>query len=149
MSNGIMEKNLPVAESIGEGDKVRIVTSAGNSKNIDASQIGGVFTVHVVDTDPSLNRNALLGASGGGSNQVWLDKTYGEIRNAIQNGCFVQVISDNSGDSGYSFMLSITYVSNIYIAGDSDYIYVVTVSSNSRDTEFETESVDGYPTVQM
>lgn len=42
MSSGIMEKNLPVADSLGSGDKVRIVTSAGNSKQIDASQIGGV-----------------------------------------------------------------------------------------------------------
>ena len=42
MSSGIMERNLPVAESLGEGDKVRIVTSAGNSKQVDASQIGGV-----------------------------------------------------------------------------------------------------------
>lgn len=41
MSNGIMEKNLPVADSLGSGDKVRIVTSGGNSKQIDASQIGG------------------------------------------------------------------------------------------------------------
>ena len=37
----IMEKNLPVAESLESGDKVRIVTSAGNSKQIDASAIGG------------------------------------------------------------------------------------------------------------
>lgn len=37
---GIMEKNLPVAESLGEGDKVRIVTSEGNSKQIDASKVG-------------------------------------------------------------------------------------------------------------
>lgn len=37
----IMEKNLPIAESLGEGDKVRIVTSEGNSKQIDAGQIGG------------------------------------------------------------------------------------------------------------
>lgn len=41
MSSGIMERNLPVAESLGSGDKVRIVTSAGNSKQIDASEIGG------------------------------------------------------------------------------------------------------------
>ena len=45
MSQGIMERNLPIAESIGEGDKVRIVTAAGNSKNVDASQIGGGWSV--------------------------------------------------------------------------------------------------------
>lgn len=37
----VKEMNLPVAESLGEGDKVRIVTEEGNSKQIDASQIGG------------------------------------------------------------------------------------------------------------
>ena len=41
MSSGIMEKNLPVATELGEGDMVRIVTGGGNSKQIDASAIGG------------------------------------------------------------------------------------------------------------
>ena len=38
---GIKEKNLPIAEAINDGDKVRIVTADGESKNIDASLIGG------------------------------------------------------------------------------------------------------------
>ena len=76
MSNGIMERNLPVAESIGEGDKVRIVTAAGNSKNIDASEIGGggssqPLMVHLTTED------ALL---------FTFDKTFGEIYDAIQAG---------------------------------------------------------------
>ena len=60
MSQGIMERNLPVAESIGEGDKVRIVTSAGNSKNIDASQIvgGDDFTVNVTSSTQTADKTA-------------------------------------------------------------------------------------------
>lgn len=37
----IKENSLPIAESLNEGDKVRIVTNEGNSKQIDASEIGG------------------------------------------------------------------------------------------------------------
>lgn len=37
----IRENQLPIAESLAEGDKIRIVTSDGNSKSIDASAIGG------------------------------------------------------------------------------------------------------------
>jgi len=61
----IMERNLPVAESIGEGDKVRIVTAAGNSKNVDKSAFDNnvyLFNVKVtqsgsdwvVETDETL-----------------------------------------------------------------------------------------------
>ena len=72
MSQGIMERNLPVAESIGEGDKVRIVTAAGNSKNVDASQICGALKVGVTFT-----YNEQFQPQTG-----TLDKTYNEIVNA-------------------------------------------------------------------
>ena len=42
---GIKEMNLPVATGINEGDMLRMVTSNGESKNIDASAIGGVVRV--------------------------------------------------------------------------------------------------------
>lgn len=72
MSQGIQERNLPVADSIGEGDKVRIVTSAGNSKQIDASALGGALKVIVThEFDASTQTH-----SG------HLDKTYREIENA-------------------------------------------------------------------
>lgn len=38
---GIKENQLPVAESLGEGDMVRIVDSEGHSKQIDKDEIGG------------------------------------------------------------------------------------------------------------
>ena len=50
----IMEKNLPVAESLESGDKVRIVTSAGNSKSIDKSTFDNnvhLFNVKVTQSD--------------------------------------------------------------------------------------------------
>ena len=38
---GILEKNLPVAESVGDNDMVRIVTEDGESKLANKSDIGG------------------------------------------------------------------------------------------------------------
>ena len=38
---GIKEKDLPIAENVANGDKLRMVTANGESKNIDASKIGG------------------------------------------------------------------------------------------------------------
>lgn len=85
MSNGIMERNLPVAESLGSGDKVRIVTAAGNSKQIDASALGGALKVIVTDEfDVSTQTR-----SGN------LDKTYREIENA-QALMFVEIDEEGS-----------------------------------------------------
>lgn len=72
MSQGIMEKNLPVAESIQSGDKIRIVTSAGNSKQVDAGSVGGALKVTA--TFEYNSQDQLIGGS--------LDKTYREIENA-------------------------------------------------------------------
>lgn len=41
----IKEKDLQTIESLSEGDKVRVVTSEGNSRNIDAS----VYNINIVD----------------------------------------------------------------------------------------------------
>ena len=87
MSQGIQERNLPVAESIGEGDKVRIVTSAGNSKNIDASQIGGggnlVLTETIEELDANFTRHTL-------------SATYNEMMNVIRNGGSVRAVVEST-----------------------------------------------------
>ena len=70
----IMEKNLPIAESLGEGDKVRIVTSEGNSKQIDASEIGGGSALLVIDT------------YDGSTGDEVLDKTWQELHDAYVSG---------------------------------------------------------------
>jgi len=104
MSQGIQERNLPVAESLGEGDKVRIVTSAGNSKNIDASQIGGgVMFANFVDTDPS-QRASLR--SGDGTTTMWIDKTYSEIKNAMDNNAIVVCKMATPNSINFAYVLS-------------------------------------------
>ena len=78
---GIKEKNLPMAESLSVGDKVRIVTAAGNSKNIDASEIGGggggVLLINIVYGDDP--------------DDITLDKTWKEIHDAFiaGNACLI------------------------------------------------------------
>lgn len=111
MSQGIQERNLPVAESIGEGDKVRIVTAAGNSKNIDASLIGGgigTLAVNIIDHDPASKASLLKSSSSvtpvdPTTQKVWLDKTYNEIYSAIQNNIFVPAFlyEEVNGNLGY------------------------------------------------
>lgn len=70
----IMEKNLPIAESLGEGDMVRIVTG-GNSKQIDANKVGGPLIVtYTESSDPE-------------DSDGWeCDHTMDEIADAIRSG---------------------------------------------------------------
>ena len=88
----IMEKNLPIAESIGEGDKVRIVTAQGSSKNIDASQIGGggvsLFVVNRLFSEQLDN--------------YILDKTWNEIVNAINDNKIPILLSPETDEYGFS-----------------------------------------------
>lgn len=81
--SGIMEKDLPVAESLGSGDKVRIVTSGGNSKQIDAGEIGG---------------------GGGGSGTLVcvydeetsnIDKSYNDLQTALGNGIIPIIVYEH------------------------------------------------------
>ncbi len=68
----IMERNLPVAESLGEGDKVRIVTGGGNSKSIDADAFGcGFVLVRMTYVD---------------DNTFTSDKTHSEISALLESG---------------------------------------------------------------
>ena len=94
MSQGIMERNLPVADSIGEGDKVRIVTSAGNSKNIYASLIGsGILKVNIIE----------------GSDDLSLDKSYNEIISAFDAGIFPVFIYNDGLSAIYTMAAYGTY----------------------------------------
>lgn len=128
MSNGIMEKDLPVAESIGEGDKVRIVTSAGNSKNVDASQIGGgaVFVNVIYDQSQELYR---------------LDKTWGDVYRYIQQGMLVYIV-DNTRE------YEDTASPIVFIGYDTNYqsYNIVYFASNGYET-YSAESENDYPIV--
>lgn len=67
----IMEKNLPVATELASGDMVRIVTGGGNSKIIDADEVGKeIFVVNVT-------------YAGGATSK---DKSYNEIKSAYDDG---------------------------------------------------------------
>ena len=120
MSNGIMEKNLPVATELGEGDMVRIVTGGGNSKQIDASSIGGGVLKITVTADP-LDPGALA-----------LDKTYNEIKSAVDNG-LLPFVYDESGNAH-----GIEIVNSYGFDTEEDYYYAET---NSRD--YSSSTADG------
>ena len=81
----IKENTLPVATSLQEGDKVRIVNKDGKSKQIDAGAIGGggsgnVFKVTITVTEDD------------GDYTYSSDKTAFEIIDAINSGSFVYLI---------------------------------------------------------
>lgn len=97
MSQGIMEKNLPVAESIQSGDKIRIVTSAGNSKQVDASQIGGGGNLILTETVEEIQTRAV-----GTQYLHTLSATYNEIVDALMNGNNVRVVGERS-EQGATF----------------------------------------------
>lgn len=138
MSSGIMEKNLPVAESLGSGDKVRIVTSAGNSKQIDASQIGGggmiVTSTHDEETDT-----------------VTIDKTYNELASALRSGVVPIYLVDMMGTTTMYFCTDVVF--DICTSDNSPYYYArfVRVFNNngtagSEEYIFYSETEDGVMT---
>lgn len=90
MSQGIQERNLPVADSIGEGDKVRIVTAQGNSKNVDASQIGGGGNLVLTETIEEIQTRAT-------TTQYLhtLSATYNEMVETMQSGGLLTVIKED------------------------------------------------------
>ena len=71
---GIKESNLPIAESLGSGDKLRIVTSEGESKQIGADSVGMV--AHLTrQWNPDI------------SQLEWVcDKTYEEMQAYVYEG---------------------------------------------------------------
>ncbi len=74
----IKEKDLQTIESLSDGDKLRVVTSEGNSRNIPASAIGdsgngGIFIINTIGYDDE--EFTIEGA----------DKTFEEITSAISN----------------------------------------------------------------
>ncbi len=78
----IMEKNLPIAESINEGDKLRIVTVDGNSKQIDVDALSAnserllLGTFYGAFGDKCSETNILVFSGGG---MLDSNKTLGEI----------------------------------------------------------------------
>lgn len=124
MSSGIMERNLPVAESLGSGDKVRIVTAAGNSKNIDASEIGGggVLLINAVYSN----------------DDTTLDKTWKEIHDAYMSGihCLVYNFSEVHGFKCDS-VISVTYSIGI----------TCPYGVETNDGSFSAKTETGYPSI--
>ena len=114
MSSGIMERNLPVATELGEGDMVRIVTSAGNSKQIDADAFGGGL----------LACNFHVEGDGG-----YIDKSYNDIISAIQAGV-IPVLVDNTAlpivsanlFSSYYYDSGDTHPYNVYFADNMQFV---------------------------
>lgn len=71
---GIKESNLPIAESLGSGDKLRIVTSDGESKQIGADSVGMVAKLYKVYSQEFPQ------------GQWVCTKTYAEMQEYLSNG---------------------------------------------------------------
>lgn len=92
----IMEKNLPITESLGEGDKVRIVTSEGNSRNIELENIGN-----------SLNNIMIIPCENDGSLYT-LGKTWQEIYDHTISGGLA-IVDLNTSEAYYLIIVSGAY----------------------------------------
>lgn len=123
MSQGIMEKNLPVAESIQSGDKIRIVTSAGNSKQVDASAVGGALKVTI--TSEEVADGTLYST----------DKTYNQIANAES---VMFVMADSEVDAYYVG----SYQSYGYVEGMYMVIVVFSIGNTNETLMLTAESAD-------
>lgn len=94
----IMEKNLPVAESLNEGDMVRIITEEGNSKQIDVSKINSSGQVLIVTAYDSNEGTTVL------------DKTWQDIYDVYTNGIVLLRIDSESGTSRFlSLIIAVGY----------------------------------------
>lgn len=80
MSSGIMERNLPVATELGEGDMVRIVTGGGNSKQIDKNVFGCRAFVATIEVIGDVENGQFVATSKS------IDKTRNELFDAINSG---------------------------------------------------------------
>lgn len=120
---GVKEKDLQTVESLSAGDKIRIVTGGGNSKNVDAGAVGGAFYVTIDwDADPPA-----------------LDASYNDIIGAINNGQIPIVVDGQFPipvDGGmYSNTFSyIDVASIVHPVGSDEYIYSVFFVNSSGDT---------------
>ena len=111
MSSGIMEKNLPVATELGEGDMVRIVTGGGNSKQIDASAIGGGGGAFVINFTES--------------NNSWtVDKSWQDARDAIQNGTPAIGVIHFEDDPFGMYNIPLEISSLLFLANSEYYINI-------------------------
>lgn len=117
----IRENQLPIAESLAEGDKVRIVTSDGDSKSIDAGSVGGGVLVIGVDLENG-----------------YLKKTWKEIYDNVVDGVIVVLQMSEPGVASNWIVSKCTYGNGNY------YVYALDLS-NTRSVSFHANSENGYP----
>lgn len=137
----IMEKNLPIASELAEGDYLRIVTSGGNSKQVLASAVGGgaveqfVVTITIDEDDDTI---------------ITSDKTGTEILAELILG--KQMVVTHSGAiMPYTFFelspnnITIRYV-NVITATDTMTVRDVVIPNNSTTGTATTYSYTLTPT---
>lgn len=112
---GIKESNLPIAESLGSGDKLRIVTSEGESKQIGADVVGGGVI---------LVRFTVKQTSPDGSKIYQGDMAFSDAKALVYQGKEVVAIIEKSvqEDPGYQMnifrLLSIDYTRAKFLGSD-------------------------------
>ena len=134
---GIKEKNLQEIENLSVGDKFRVVTAEGNSRNIDSSKIGGgggsVFLI--------------TGEESG--EDVVLNKTWQEIHDAFvaHIPCYISyTYAETSGGETltYTYEDMVVSVCSEYDSNTDTNAYIIR-SENSFIVEIDP---NGYPVLQ-
>lgn len=119
---GIKEKDLQTIEQLSDGDKLRVVTSEGNSRNIPADTIGGL---HIEAHPEGESENF----------KFVLDKTFEEITNAYFLGqpCVINISYIGSIRSVVAIQYMPSNYGVIIIFPEDDTGYAVFSASTTAD----------------
>lgn len=130
----IKEKDLQTINSLSDGDKLRVVTSEGNSRNIDAGTVGNSLIINVS------NENY----------RFILNKTFNEIDSALKSGKLCVVIFDfdeilDYFSNGYHVTGIVTGTYIDVEPNSACYVILSGVDSASRFYVTDNTSLDDYP----
>ena len=131
---GVKEKDLQTIEQLSDGDKLRVVTSDGNSRNISADVVSGdVLIANLYETGETVSS---------------LDKTWQQIHDAYVGGSMVLIrnyYEDELTHEVMDYLYNVYFVGCDIIPGERTDYKVVSYFSNGD--PLQCNSPDGYPSI--
>lgn len=128
---GIKEKDLQTIEQLSDGDKIRVVTGEGGSRNIPADKVGANGGIQFI---PKLNNEGM----------AYIDYTFNQITAMLDNGIY-PILVQTDIDEGYSeyILQSLIYVcDNGENTEEPDERYVVKFKTENSSIEFVQSTAD-------
>jgi hypothetical protein len=127
----IKEKDLQTIKQLSDGDKIRVVTGEGGSRNIPADKVGVNGGIQFI---PKLNNEGM----------AYIDYTFNQITAMLDNGIY-PILVQTDIDEGYSeyILQALIYVcDNGENTEEPDERYVVKFKTENSSIEFVQSTAD-------